>query len=190
MRHFSERRFGIEKGLLSVVERWCNPTPSSTHERPLPVRRRKSDLHARVNRNLPLEFDDVRLTSYAGLELLERCAPVASISWCARRLPTCRAGATGGDGAGVRRRPAPAASGLRRRRPDLPAVRQRARRSSCLETVSYSSPNPYHGRTSARLGYRQRLAGSAALHPEQSHLMAPGVTGFAVPGAETPWHIP
>ena len=39
---------------------------------PLTVRRRKSDLHARVNRNLPLEFDDVRLTSYAGLELLER----------------------------------------------------------------------------------------------------------------------
>ena len=36
------------------------------------MRRRKSDLHARVNRNLPLEFDDVRLTSYAGLELLER----------------------------------------------------------------------------------------------------------------------
>ena len=33
------------------------------------MRRRKSDLHARVNRNLPLEFDDVRLTSYAGLEL-------------------------------------------------------------------------------------------------------------------------
>ena len=33
---------------------------------------RKSDLHARVNRNLPLEFDDVRLTSYSGLELLER----------------------------------------------------------------------------------------------------------------------
>ena len=29
-------------------------------------------MHARVNRNLPLEFDDVRLTSYAGLELLER----------------------------------------------------------------------------------------------------------------------
>ena len=36
------------------------------------MRRKKSDLHARVNRNLPLEFDDVRLTSYAGLELLER----------------------------------------------------------------------------------------------------------------------
>ena len=36
------------------------------------MRRRKSDLPARVNRNLPLEFDDVRLTSYAGLELLER----------------------------------------------------------------------------------------------------------------------
>ena len=36
------------------------------------MRRRKSDLHARVKRNLPLEFDDVRLTSYAGLELLER----------------------------------------------------------------------------------------------------------------------
>ena len=36
------------------------------------MRRRKSDLHARVKRNLPLEFDDVRLTSYAGLALLER----------------------------------------------------------------------------------------------------------------------
>ena len=36
------------------------------------MRRRKSDLPARVKRNLPLEFDDVRLTSYAGLELLER----------------------------------------------------------------------------------------------------------------------
>lgn len=33
------------------------------------MRRRKTDLHARVNGHLPLEFADVRLTSYAGLEL-------------------------------------------------------------------------------------------------------------------------
>ena len=36
------------------------------------MRRRKADLHARVNGNLPLEFGDVRLTSYAGLELFGR----------------------------------------------------------------------------------------------------------------------
>ena len=36
------------------------------------MRRRKADLHARVNGNLPLEFGDVCLTSYAGLELLGR----------------------------------------------------------------------------------------------------------------------
>ena len=33
------------------------------------MRRRKTDLPARVNGNLPLEFDDITLTSYAGLEL-------------------------------------------------------------------------------------------------------------------------
>ena len=36
------------------------------------MRRRKTDLHARVNGNLPLEFGDIRLTSYAGLELFGR----------------------------------------------------------------------------------------------------------------------
>jgi hypothetical protein len=36
------------------------------------VRRRNTDLHARVNRNLPLEFTDAKLTSYAGLELFDR----------------------------------------------------------------------------------------------------------------------
>ena len=36
------------------------------------MRRRKADLRARVNGNLPLEFGDVGLTSYAGLELLGR----------------------------------------------------------------------------------------------------------------------
>lgn len=34
------------------------------------MRQRKLDLQARVNRDLPLEFSDVVLTSYAGLELL------------------------------------------------------------------------------------------------------------------------
>ena len=36
------------------------------------MRRRKLDLAARVNGDLALQFDDVRLTSYAGLELFER----------------------------------------------------------------------------------------------------------------------
>ena len=36
------------------------------------MRRRKADLPARVNGNLPLEFADVVLTSYAGLELFGR----------------------------------------------------------------------------------------------------------------------
>ena len=34
------------------------------------MRRRKADLRGRVNGDLPFEFGDVRLTSYAGLELL------------------------------------------------------------------------------------------------------------------------
>lgn len=36
------------------------------------MRRRNTDLHARVNRNLALEFADAQLTSYAGLELFDR----------------------------------------------------------------------------------------------------------------------
>ena len=36
------------------------------------MRRRNTDLHARVNGDLALQFDDVRLTSYAGLELFQR----------------------------------------------------------------------------------------------------------------------
>jgi hypothetical protein len=36
------------------------------------VRRRNTDLHARVNGNLGFEFTEARLTSYAGLELLDR----------------------------------------------------------------------------------------------------------------------
>jgi hypothetical protein len=42
------------------------------NERPLSVRRRRSYLTARVNGNLRLEFGDVTLTSYAGLELFGR----------------------------------------------------------------------------------------------------------------------
>lgn len=36
------------------------------------MRRRKTDLHARVNGNLELDFGNVNLTSYAGLELFRR----------------------------------------------------------------------------------------------------------------------
>jgi hypothetical protein len=36
------------------------------------VRRRNTELHARVNGNLAFEFADAKLTSYAGLELFDR----------------------------------------------------------------------------------------------------------------------
>lgn len=36
------------------------------------MRRRKADLPGRVNANLALEFGDVQLTSYAGLELFHQ----------------------------------------------------------------------------------------------------------------------
>ena len=129
------------------------------------MRRRKSDLHARVNRNLPLEFDDVRLTSYAGLELLERYLRTRRFNQLVREafadLPR------GGDfgvvvmvrvfvGLVIGWRPAPAASGLRRRRPDLPAVRQRARRAPRADVESVAAalhdadghplPSPQRGR--------------------------------------------
>jgi hypothetical protein len=55
-----------------VVERGCYTAPSSTNERPLTVRRRKADLHARVNGDLAFEFTDTKLTSYAGVELFDR----------------------------------------------------------------------------------------------------------------------
>jgi hypothetical protein len=42
------------------------------NERPPKVRRRKSDLSARVNGNLQLEFGNIALTSYAGLELFRQ----------------------------------------------------------------------------------------------------------------------
>jgi hypothetical protein len=51
-----------------VVERGCHPLFRCHTERPLDVRRRTSDLRARVNGDLQLEFADVALTSYAGLE--------------------------------------------------------------------------------------------------------------------------
>ena len=62
----------IEKGLPLWLIRRCEATLTSRNERPLTVRRRKTDLLARVNGNLPLEFADITLTSYAGLELFAR----------------------------------------------------------------------------------------------------------------------
>jgi hypothetical protein len=55
-----------------VVESKVPAKLSSTNERPSKVRRRNTELHARVNGNLTLEFGEVKLTSYAGLELLQR----------------------------------------------------------------------------------------------------------------------
>ena len=62
----------IEKGLPLWLIRRCDATLTSRNERPLTVRRRTTDLLARVNGNLPLEFADITLTSYAGLELFAR----------------------------------------------------------------------------------------------------------------------
>ena len=53
-----------------MVEEWCHPTFHPHNERPPDVRRSRTDLHARVNGDLELEFADVALSSYAGLELL------------------------------------------------------------------------------------------------------------------------
>ena len=55
-----------------MVERRRDPTFHVHNERPLTVRQRKLDLQARVNGDLTLDFSDVALTSYAGLELFGR----------------------------------------------------------------------------------------------------------------------
>lgn len=55
-----------------MVERRRDLNPSSTNERPSTVRQRKLDLAARVNGDVALDFSDVALTSYAGLELFGR----------------------------------------------------------------------------------------------------------------------
>lgn len=55
-----------------MVESKLPHQPSSTNERPQTVRRRNTELHARVNGNLALEFTEAKLTSYAGLELFDR----------------------------------------------------------------------------------------------------------------------
>ena len=52
-----------------MVERGCHPLFHLHNERPPDVRRSRTDLRARVNGDLQLEFADVALTSYAGLEL-------------------------------------------------------------------------------------------------------------------------
>jgi hypothetical protein len=56
-----------------VVEGSCHTPNQPPYERPPAVRRRKPDLPARVKGNLALDFGDVRLTSYAGPELFDRC---------------------------------------------------------------------------------------------------------------------
>ena len=99
------------------------------------MRRRKTDLAARVNGNLAFEFDDITLTSYAGLELFaqylrpHRLHSVGPPRVRGRshvgRLRGGRDG-PGGDRTGGGGRPPPAPCGLRRRRPGGPALRGRA----------------------------------------------------------------
>jgi hypothetical protein len=62
----------MQKGPLDVVEA-VQPRPDSHHhERPLPVRRPKAELRARVNGQLRLRYARAGLTSYAGLEFVRR----------------------------------------------------------------------------------------------------------------------
>ena len=64
--------FSIGKGLpFRYIGKRRNPQ-LTRNERPRTVRRKKADLHARVNDNLKMEFTGEGLTSYAGLELLMR----------------------------------------------------------------------------------------------------------------------
>src|SRR5690606_7747921 len=63
---------GIEKGPSLWLKASYQTRFLPANEGPLTVRRRKAELHARVNGDLAFEFSDVKLTSYAGLELLDR----------------------------------------------------------------------------------------------------------------------
>ena len=64
--------FSIGKGLPFWYIGKRQTTHLTQNERPRTVRRKKADLHARVNDNLKMEFTGEGLTSYAGLELLMR----------------------------------------------------------------------------------------------------------------------
>ena len=58
------------------------------------MRRRKTDLTARVNGNLQLEFGDISLTSYAGLELFGRYLRMLGFNRLVREAFSGRAGWT------------------------------------------------------------------------------------------------
>ncbi len=68
-----------------MVERRRDPTSQATNERPPTVRRRNTDLHSRVNRDLALDFGEVNLTSYAGLELFQRYLRTMGLNALIRR---------------------------------------------------------------------------------------------------------
>lgn len=78
-----------------MIERRRDPTFHIHNERPLTVRQRKLDLPARVNGDLPLEFSDVALTSYAGLELFGRYLRRTRFNALVREV--CRGNAGWGD---------------------------------------------------------------------------------------------
>src|SRR5688500_688376 len=78
-------RFEIEKGLPLWLKRGANQTLHATNERPPDVRRSRTDLRARVNGDLQLEFTDVGLTSYAGLELFGRYLRATEFNAVVRR---------------------------------------------------------------------------------------------------------
>lgn len=72
---FSDCRKAFRRGLKGV-----STSPAHLNERPHSVRRRKADLAARVNGDLPFEFSGSSLTSFAGLELLVRYLRVVKLN--------------------------------------------------------------------------------------------------------------
>ena len=73
-----------------MVERGCHPPCHLHNERPPDVRRSRTDLRARVNGDLQLEFADVALTSYAGLELFGRYLRATALRLAHSSMPTTR----------------------------------------------------------------------------------------------------
>ena len=115
---------------------------------------------------ISLEFGDIRLTSYAGLELFGRYLRTRRFNHLVRDAFADLAGATSAwwRWCGCwsdRRRPAPAPRGLRRGRPRLPAVRERARGAYRAHVGRWLRDAHGHPLPGAQRGRRETVAAHA-----------------------------